>query len=205
MEKPMKLFSLNSHVDAQVIVAAMHHGIGATPYYVPDAYPTPRIGIELTEDRCVAVGTTKIPVDAKLLDCTDPAVIKRERNRVILLQASIGKVDGVSTVVAPKEGEDRTALVKMDLSGFPHLHIRYQPADEQLIARVGVDDGYPDERMLAKIEIGKPLRAQRFDQKFVFFGEERVRERLTIRFDGRTIAYDNYQIDAPGFWRSLFG
>ncbi len=201
----MKLFNLNSHADVSVIVASMHHGMGPVAYYAPDPYPAATAGIELTFDRCVPVGSLSVPVAEELLDCTDETVIRRDGNRVFLLQASIEKVDGVSTLVKPKDGEDRIALVKMDLSGAPYHLIRYQPEGEQLIARVGAEDGYPEERMLAKIEIGKPLRAQRFDHKYVLWGDERVRERLTIRFDGRTISYDNYPIFAPGLWQTLFG
>lgn len=204
----MKLFSLNSYLDPGVVMAAASAMpmMGVAPVYVPDGYPPAVEGIELGEDRCLMLGgERKLAVSKELLESDNEQFIRRERHRVFLLQASIDTVDGIKTLVPPKAGDDNAAGVKLDLSGYPYAEIRYRPNEQQLLAAVGADEGYTDERLFARIERFEPLIAERVDYKYWFFGEKILRERLSIKFDGRTLFYDIERIKRPpSRWR-LFG
>lgn len=205
----MKVLRLSSHAytEAAIAAAAISGGafMGVGSAIWPEPYPEAEEGIELSPRRDIMLmDGVRVPVHDDLLFSNNPEWVLRQGSRVTILQASVEVVGGMPMLVEPKPDE-RDALVKLELSGYPFFAIRYLAKPEQVIARAGREHGLNDEHMLARLQPFDPLKAERTDQKYIFWGETRVREELTIRYDGRTVAYDKKRLQVPSLWRSIFG
>lgn len=164
-------------------------------------YPRPRAGIDLDPtDRCVVVGwTVRVPVSQALLDQPPSSgAIERDGRRVTVLRASVNKDAAGTMQLVPERTDDREgAIVLLDVGAGRYLNLRYQNLDKQLrpdqiVARVKIADsfGIQDEKLLVQVKPWEPLVAVRSDKRWWLWGQERVRETLNIRFDGRSLFYD---------------
>lgn len=188
----MKCFSLAAQ---NLLVSSAYAGMyprgGVT--YVVDAYPKPKAGFELDPtERALKVGfVEKVAASDELLRLpADSGAITRDGKHVKVLRASI-RNDGGKPVLIPEQAEDtRNALVYIDVGSGHHTFVRYQTAAEQLVAHSRIDGEPYQERILVVLKPFEPVTAVRSSQKWIFWGEERVKEILTIMFDGENIFYD---------------
>lgn len=191
----MKCYSLKSF--RYVTPPAYHPMVPGHAFsgYVNEHYPKAELGIELSPtDRCLVIGgEQRIPASEELLRLPpESGAIARDGTRITVYRASIEQRNGLPTLV-PEHPEDAGgALIYIDLGTGPHGNLRFTPARiEQIVARVESNElGLHDEKVLAALKPFEPLIAVRSSKKYLLWGEERVRERLPISFDGQNIFYD---------------
>jgi hypothetical protein len=189
----MRCFSLVSK--GYLIPAASHHGMVAGGYYVSDPYPTAKAGFELDPTtRSLRVGfVSKVAATEQLLSLApDGGAIERDGSRVRVLRASVSN-EGGRPVLVPEQPEDTTdALVLIDVGSGHHTFIRYKCDEtEQLVCHSRADNEPYQQRILVRLKpFGEAVLALRSSQKWIFWGEERLKETLSIRFDGQNVFYD---------------
>jgi hypothetical protein len=162
--------------------------------YVNDVYPTPVAGFELDPtDRALRVGfAEKVRASDELLKLSPGTLaIERDGHSVRVLRASV-KTEGGQPVLIPEQPEDANdALVLLDVGSGNQSFIRYTVDKSQLIVSSASDGEVGRERVLVRLKpFDKVVVATRSSQKYIFWGEEQVRETLEIRFDGENVFYD---------------
>ncbi len=181
-------------------------GGSSVPLPLQHLYPQSRKGIDLDPvDRTVVIGNTvRIPVSRELLDLSpESKAIDRDGQRVTLLRASVERSDSGAVRLVPEKAEDREgAIVYLDIGTGKHTSLHFRNLEkqlraEQVLARVRIKQrfGNYDEKLLVRLRAFEPLSAIRTDRRFWVWGEERIRERLKIRYDGRSLFYDMPQND----------
>lgn len=164
-------------------------------------YPRPTLGLDLDPtDRSFEVGwTQRIPVSPELLELRpESKAIERDGRRVTLLRASVERSDSGAVRFVPERADDKEgAIVYLDVGAGKYLNVHFTNLDtalrkDQILARVRIDDrfGTYDEKLLVQLKPFEPIVAVRSDRRFWLWGQERVRETLKIRFDGRDLFYD---------------
>jgi hypothetical protein len=191
----MKCFTLEAGYT--ITPAYSHPMVGMAGRVHFDAYPRVLQGIVLHEDRTVVIGwRERIAVSDELLRLPPASgAIKREGSQVTILRCSVGTDRSGKKVLVPEKDDDRgNALVKLDQVGagrYLGLYLKAQPS--QVVARV-IEPGSrwdgADDHMLAAMKPFEPVTAVRTDRKWIFWGEEKVKEQLSIVFDGATIFFD---------------
>lgn len=188
----MKCFSLVAdNFFVAPTMAGMHPAAGA--HYVIDAYPKAAPGFDLDPtDRTLRVGfKERVSASDELL--TLPAqsgAVKRDGRQVKVLRASV-QMDGGVPVLVPEKPEDAGhALVYIGVGSGRHSFIRFQTDATQLVAHSRSDGEEGNEKVLVVLKPFESVVAVRSDKKYIFWGEERVKENLVISFDGENIFYN---------------
>lgn len=189
----MKLFSLIARSELFFVGGSSGVPMG---HVITEHYPTATVGIALDQsDRTVRVGWGgRVPVSDELLALPpESGAITREGPNVTILRASLAKRPDGTPILVPERCDDKVnALAYLDVGHGGWLSSRYTPDPESAITLVRADVGWGmyDEQLLAVLNPLQPLVAERVDKKYWFFGPERIREKLFIKFDGRTLFYD---------------
>lgn len=170
---------------------------GASPHgpaAVTDRYPTARAGINLNDKHALnLVWKAEVPASEELLKLSaDGDHVVREGRNVSVLRASVDRRDGVAVLVPEREDDRESALILCSVGASPGIYLTHE-ADQELVVAHGInDDGRfgRDEELLVKLKPWQSVKAVRRTRKWVFWGEVRHIETLTIRFDGRHVFYD---------------
>lgn len=189
----MRCFSLVSK--GIFIPAASHHGALYGGSYVNDAYPTATSGFELdATDRVLKVGfVERVAASDELLNLSPTGgAIARDGHKVRVLRASVNMDNGRPVLIPEQPNDTRDALVFIDVGSGRHTFVRYQCDEkEQLLCHSRTDDEPYQQRILVRLKpFDKAVLALRSSQKWIFWGEERVKETLSIKFDGQNVFYD---------------
>lgn len=177
-----------------LIPASAHMGMPYGGHYINDVYPTPTAGFDLhPSDRAVSVGFTEkaFASDELLKLSPESGAIARDGHNVRVLRASV-KTEGGRTMLVPEQpGDSADALVLLDVGSGNQVFVRYTVDPSQLILHSGADGEEGRERVLVRLKpFDKVVVASRSSQKWIFWGEEQVRETLEIRYDGTNVFYD---------------
>jgi hypothetical protein len=165
--------------------------------YVVEQYPTPTPGFELDPDeRVLRVGFRRKVLASKELLTLSPesGAIEREGKHVKVLRASIRNEGGNPLLIPEQENDTENALVYLDVGSGRYTFIRIQSENEQLVCHSGDDGERGRDRALVVLKPFETVVALRSDQKWIFWGEERIREKLTISFDGKNVFYDRVRV-----------
>lgn len=188
----MRCFSLITH--GILVPASAHMGMPYGGTYISDDYPKPVAGFELdSSERTLAVGfVAKVHASDELLKLSpESGAIERDGRNVRVHRASVKTEGGRTTLTPEQDGDTTDALVLLDVGSGRHTFIRYEVDPSQLVVHSGDDGEYGRERVLVRLKpFDKVVVAKRSSQKWIFWGEEQVRELLEIRFDGTNIFYD---------------
>jgi hypothetical protein len=176
------------------VPASAHMGVPYGGHYVNDVYPKPVAGFDLdASDRALAVGfVEKVYGSDELLKLSpDSGAIVRDGRNVRVLRASL-KTEGGRTMLIPEQPEDaEDALVLLDVGSGDHAFVRYTVDKSQLVMHSGTDGEEGRERVLVRLKkFDKVVVASRSSQKWIFWGEEQVRETLEIGYDGTTVFFN---------------
>ncbi len=194
----MKCFSLEQQGYVTDAGIPGINGMGA--YYIVDAHPTARPGFNLEpSDRTLKVGFTQsIRASEKLL-VLPPAggAIERSGKIVSVLRASI-EGTGEQAVLIPERNDDtENALVYIDVGAGYCQYIRYQTGKATVVRHACTAGEEGHERLLVVLKPFEPIVAVRSEKRWILWGAEKVRETLTIRFDGKNVFYD---VQPPPRW-----
>lgn len=189
-ETAMKCFTLRP--ETHVFLGGSPHGMGS--HAITDRYPTVRPGINLNDEHAVSLAwATNVPASEDLLkQSTDGRIVKREGRDVSVLRASVDKKNG-GVVLVPERDEDKNAaLILLAVQARPGIYLTHE-ADQELVLARGVDDGGRwgrDEELLITLKPWQSVRCIRRDRKWIFWGDIRHVETLTIRYDGKNVFFD---------------
>jgi hypothetical protein len=189
----MRCFSLISK--GFLVPVAAHHGMVYGGGYVTDAYPTAKPGFELdATDRVLKVGfVERVAASDELLKLApDGGAIERVGHTVRVLRASV-KNDSGRPVLVPESADDvQDALVLIDVGSGHQTFVRYQCDEKtQLVCHSRADNEPFQQRILVRLKpFDTAVVALRSSQKWIFWGEERVKETLSIKYDGQNVFYD---------------
>ncbi len=159
-----------------------------------DRYPTARAGISLNDKHTVnLIWKAEVPAGEELLKLSaDGDQVVREGRDVNILRASVDTRDGGALLIPEREDDRDSALILCAVGAGPGIYLTHE-ADEQLVVARGInDDGRygHDEELLIKLKPWESIKATRRTRRFVFWGEIRLIETLTISFDGKNVFYN---------------
>jgi hypothetical protein len=188
----MRCFSLVANGYIATSYAGALHGVGAV--YVPDVYPVAKPGLSLdATDRALKVGfSEKVFANEALLNLSpDTGAITRDARNVTVLRCSV-KTEANRPVLVPEEaGDEQDALVLIDVGAGRSSFIKYTVDPKQLVMHSRADGELNHERILVRLKpFDSAVVAVRSDLKWIFWGEERVKELLHIRYDGKNVFYE---------------
>lgn len=183
----MKCFTLKAKRDI-IVAPSLHHPI---TYIAPELYPDASAGIAFSckENEVEIAPGLKASLSPELIaEC-------RHGNKVadclVVERASVEQApDGSWLLVPEKPGDDKSALVFVDLGRGGYSSVRYEIGNRVYLRGRRQSDALfgTEELALVSIPEGRPFSAFRSSRRWWCFGGEVVGEQLHLRFNGKDLS-----------------